>query len=59
MRPCPARPTPQITYWDAYDCQAIRVLEGSPSGQVNAVVVSPDGEALVTGGADMLVRLWG
>jgi len=49
----------QITYWDAYDCQAIRVLEGSSTGQINTVVTSPDGESLVTSGADKMVKLWG
>jgi WD40 repeat protein len=55
FRPAP----PQLTYWDAFDCQAIRVLEASATGQVNVVVLSPDGEAALTGGADKLVRLWG
>ncbi|KIY94197.1 WD repeat-containing protein 16 [Monoraphidium neglectum] len=49
----------KLTYWDAFDCQAIRVLEASATGQVNVVVLSPDGEAALTGGADKLVRLWG
>jgi hypothetical protein len=57
------RPRPiylgQITYWDAYDCQAIRVVEGSGSATVGALVTSPDGEALVSGGADRLVKLRG
>ncbi|GBF88745.1 flagellar associated protein [Raphidocelis subcapitata] len=49
----------KITYWDAYDCQAIRVVEGSASATVGALVTSPDGEALLSGGADRLVKLWG
>ncbi|KAI8467381.1 MAG: flagellar associated protein [Monoraphidium minutum] len=49
----------KLTYWDAYDCQAIRVLEASASGQLNAVVLAPGGEALLTAGADRLVKLWG
>lgn len=51
--------THQVTWWDAFECTPIRVLEGSATGQINAVMASPDGEALVTGGGDKLVKLWG
>lgn len=49
----------QITYWDAYDGQAIRIIDGSETGQVNALTTDATGEALLTGGADKLVKLWG
>lgn len=49
----------QITYWDAYDGQAIRVIEGSDAAQLNALAVDPEGQVLLSGGSDKLVKLWG
>lgn len=49
----------QITYWDAYDGQAIRIIEGSGTAQLNTLATDPDGEALLSGGSDKLVKLWG
>eukprot|EP00898_Chlorokybus_atmophyticus_P004018 jgi/Chlat1/4617/Chrsp293S00812 len=49
----------KITYWDAFDGQAIRVLDGSLSAALNALAISPDGVAFVSGGDDKDVRLWG
>lgn len=50
---------PQITYWDAYDGQAIRIVEGSNSAHINTVTTDPAGETLLSGGGDRLVKLWG
>lgn len=49
----------QITYWDAYDGQAIRIIEGSDTAQLNALATDPQGEALLSAGSDKLVKLWG
>eukprot|EP00879_Flechtneria_rotunda_P026720 GHRR01028541.1.p1 GENE.GHRR01028541.1~~GHRR01028541.1.p1 ORF type:complete len:378 (+),score=118.14 GHRR01028541.1:71-1204(+) len=49
----------KITYWDAYDGQAIRVIEGSDNAQLNTLAVDSDGEVLLSGGSDKLVKLWG
>ena len=49
----------QITYWDAYDGQAIRIIDGSDTSEVNDLATDRDGEAIVSGGGDKLVRLWG
>ncbi|KAK3267174.1 hypothetical protein CYMTET_24255 [Cymbomonas tetramitiformis] len=49
----------KITYWDAYDGQAIRILDGSDSAELNALAISPDGEAIVSGGGDKDVKVWG
>ena len=49
----------KITYWDAYDGQAIRILDGSDSAELNSLAVSPDGTAIVSGGGDKDVKLWG
>lgn len=49
----------KITYWDAYDGNAIRILDGSDSDAVNAVDICGSGTVLVTGGSDKLVKMWG
>ena len=48
----------KIGYWDATDCTAIRVVEGSISSEVNSLDISTDGRLVVSGGADTLIRLW-
>lgn len=49
----------KITYWDAYDGQAIRIIDASDSSEVSALAVDAHGEALISGGGDKLVKLWG
>lgn len=34
----------KITYWDCYDGQAIRMLDGSDSGEINALDITTEGE---------------
>lgn len=58
MSPPACRPL-QITYWDAFDGQAIRIIDGSESNEVNALATDCDGEAIISGGGDKLVRVWG
>ncbi|KAG0586239.1 hypothetical protein KC19_2G074600 [Ceratodon purpureus] len=48
----------QITFWDAYDCVAIRVIDGSLSGDMLCLDNSPDGQGLATGSRDREVKLW-
>eukprot|EP00941_MAST-03F_sp_MAST-3F-sp1_P006102 g6102.t1 len=48
----------KITYWDASDVNAIRVLEGSLEGELNALDIEPDGVLFVAGGNDKLVKVW-
>lgn len=49
----------KITYWDSVECSAIRELEGSKSGEINALDIAADGSFFVSGGADRIVKLWG
>eukprot|EP00357_Protocruzia_adherens_P026776 CAMPEP_0115010388 /NCGR_PEP_ID=MMETSP0216-20121206/23287_1 /TAXON_ID=223996 /ORGANISM="Protocruzia adherens, Strain Boccale" /LENGTH=624 /DNA_ID=CAMNT_0002378595 /DNA_START=28 /DNA_END=1902 /DNA_ORIENTATION=- len=49
----------KITYWDCFDGQAIRMLDGSEDGEINALAITEQGEHFVSGGEDKLVRLWG
>ncbi|CAN0435302.1 unnamed protein product, partial [Scytosiphon promiscuus] len=46
----------KITYWDAYDGTAIRVIEGGEE-EMNTLDVEPSGEAFVSGGDDGLVKV--
>jgi len=49
----------KVTWWDAYDGQAIRILDGSNSADINALAISTDGSVVVSGGGDKDVKLWG
>lgn len=33
-------PPPQITYWETFDGTAIRMLDGSEEGEVNALAIT-------------------
>jgi len=48
----------KITYWDAVDGTAIRIIDGSETAAVNALALDTVGEYIVSGGGDKLVRLW-
>jgi WD40 repeat protein len=47
----------KITYWDAYDGSAIRVIVGGEE-EMNALDVEENGEWFVSGGDDALVKVW-
>lgn len=48
----------KITYWDCFDGQAIRMLDGSDSGEINALAITKAGEHFVSGGEDKKIKLW-
>jgi WD40 repeat protein len=48
----------KVTYWDCFDGQAIRMLDGSDSGELNALAITDQGEHFVSGGEDKIVKLW-
>lgn len=48
----------KITYWDSYECSAIRELEGSKSGEISTLCIAPNGETFVSGGMDKILKLW-
>jgi WD40 repeat protein len=48
----------KITYWDTFDGQAIRMLDGSEEGEVNALAINKEGSHFVSGGEDQVVKLW-
>jgi WD40 repeat protein len=48
----------KITYWDCFDGQAIRMLDGSESGEINALAITREGEHFVSGGEDKRLKVW-
>lgn len=48
----------KICYWDCFDGQAIRMLDGSNQGEINALAITHEGEHFVSGGEDKVVKLW-
>ena len=48
----------KITYWDAQDYNAIRIVDGSDAGEINSLSISPDGVMFASAGADRLIKLW-
>lgn len=48
----------KITYWDCFDGQAIRMLDGSDSGEINALAITKEGENFVSGGEDKRIKVW-
>jgi len=48
----------KVTYWDCFDGQAIRMLDGSKDGEINALAITNEGEHYVSGGEDKQVKIW-
>ena len=48
----------KITYWDCFDAEAIRMLDGSSEGEINALAITNAGEHFVSGGEDKVVKIW-
>jgi len=48
----------KVGYWETYDGSQIRELEGTKSGSINGMDISPDGVYFVTGGQDKLIKVW-
>jgi len=48
----------KISYWDTFDGQAIRVLEGSDDGELCCLAISKSGQTFCSGGQDRLLKVW-
>merc|ERR1712072_1369559 len=48
----------KIAYWDTFDGQAIRVLEGSEEGELTTLSIAKNGAYYVSGGGERLLKLW-
>jgi len=49
----------KITYFSVFDGDAIRMLDGSEDGEINALAITNEGEHFVSGGEDKQLKLWG
>lgn len=47
----------KLTYWDAFDGSAIRIIEGSTE-EINTIDINRDGSQFVSAGNDKTVKLW-
>eukprot|EP00916_Digyalum_oweni_P000821 GHVL01001642.1.p1 GENE.GHVL01001642.1~~GHVL01001642.1.p1 ORF type:complete len:625 (+),score=94.32 GHVL01001642.1:101-1975(+) len=48
----------RITYWDAFDGQSIRIMDGSPDAEINSLDICENGSYFLSGAEDCKVRLW-
>jgi len=48
----------KVAYWDTFDGQAIRVLEGSDEGEITTLSISKSGSHYVSAGEERLLKLW-
>merc|ERR1712151_955983 len=48
----------KVAYWDTFDGQAIRVLEGSDEGELSTIAISRSGSHYVSGGEERLLKMW-
>lgn len=48
----------KVTYWDCFDGQAIRMLDGSDTGEINALAITKEGEHFMSGGEDKMIKVW-
>lgn len=48
----------KVSYWDIFDGQSIRMLDGTEEGEINALAITREGEHFVSGGEDLIVKLW-
>ena len=47
----------KITYWEKYDGQIIRSVEGSDK-ELNSLVITKEGKHFLSGGQDGILKLW-
>ena len=48
----------KVDYWDKFDGQIIRKLDGNEHGGVNTLAITDQGEHFITGGEDKAVKVW-
>lgn len=48
----------KIGYWEVGDGGLLRELEGSQTGAINTIDIDRDGQTILTGGEDSLLKLW-
>lgn len=48
----------KIAYWETLDGSLVREIEGSSTGTMNCVDISPDGRYFITGSNDCTIKIW-
>merc|ERR1719240_1773237 len=48
----------KITYWDVLNMNAIRIVDGSETADMNSLDINQDGRFFVSGSADKKVCVW-
>ena len=48
----------KVAFWDVFDGEGIRTLEGALEEEINTLAVSQSGSHFLTAGADGLLRVW-
>lgn len=48
----------KLGYWEVFDGNLVREIEGSTSGAINSLDISSDGILFATGGNDQIIKLW-
>lgn len=48
----------KITYWDPVDGQTIRIIDGSETDSLNALSIDSEGEVIISGGGDSMLKQW-
>lgn len=49
----------KLTYWDVVDGNAIRIIDGSQTAQINCLDITSEGAMFASGGGDKIVQVWG
>jgi cilia- and flagella-associated protein 52 len=48
----------KISYWDNFDGQTIRSIDGADDGEINCLAIQNEGIFFASGGEDKLIRMW-
>ena len=48
----------KIGYWETLDGSQTRELDGASCGAINSLDMSPDGQFMVSGGEEKLIKVW-
>jgi len=47
-----------ISYWDVEGSECIRMIEGAQEGDINTLAITKNGEFMISGGDDKVLKIW-
>lgn len=47
-----------ISYWDVEGGECIRMIEGAQEGDINTLAITDNGEFMISGGDDKVLKIW-